>query len=144
MNIRLKEVLSQIHGVSGMKIIEAILCGERDKEKLTALCHHSILKNKRAEVLKSLEGYYTQAGLFALQQAYDSYQFYQRQIVACDKEIESQLKALGNDKKDDDLEQKRKPIRHNRPKVENLGANLLSVFNPTWSFQKISPVFTGG
>lgn len=128
MNIRLKEVLSQIHGASGMRIIKAILSGERNKEKLTALCHSSILKNKRAEVLKSLEGYYTEAGLFALKQAHDSYWFYQGQIASCDKEIEKQLKLLGNDKKDGNLEQRRKPVRHNKPKVENLGANLLSVF----------------
>ena len=129
MNIRLKEVLSQVHGVSGMRIIKAILEGERDREKLTALCHHSILKNKRAEVLKSLEGYYTQAGIFALKQAYDSYQFYQQQISDCDREIEIQLKALGNDKKDDGPNSKRKAIRHNKPQVANLAANLLSIFN---------------
>lgn len=129
MNVRLKEVLSQIHGASGMRIIEAILSGERDKEKLTSLCHTSILKNKKLEVLKSLEGYYTEAGLFALRQAYDSYWFYQKQIKACDKEIETQLKLLGKDKKDDDLQSKRKPIRHNRPDVDNLGANLLSIFD---------------
>jgi transposase len=80
MNIRLKEVLSQIHGASGMKIIEAILKGERDKEKLVALCHKSILKNKKDQVVRALEGYYTEAGLFLLKQAYDAYWFYQKQI----------------------------------------------------------------
>ena len=42
MNIRLKEVISQIHGVSGMRIIEAILKGERNKHHLLSLCHPSI------------------------------------------------------------------------------------------------------
>lgn len=128
MNIRLKEVISQIHGSSGMKIIEAILSGERDKEKLVNLCHTSILKNKKAEVLKSLEGFYTESGIFALRQAYDAYWFYQEKIKECDKEIEILLKKLGGDKNDKDLEKKRKPIRHNKPNVDNLGANLLSVF----------------
>jgi hypothetical protein len=128
MNIRLKEVISQIHGASGMKIIESILSGERDKKKLTSLCNKTILKNKRKEVEKSLEGYYTEAGLFALKQAYDSYQFYQQQIALCDEEIEKQLKKLGGDKKDEDLEKKRKPIRHNKPKVKNLGANLIGLY----------------
>jgi transposase len=134
MNIRLKEVISQIHGASGMKIIEAILAGERDKEKLTSLCNKTILKNKRNEVKKSLEGYYTEAGLFALKQAYDSYQFYQHQISLCDGEIEKQLIKLGGDKKDEDLDTKRKPIRHNKPKVKNLGANLIGLhkgYDPT-------------
>jgi len=56
MNIRLKEVLSQIHGVSGLKIIEAILKGERDKNVLINMCDSRIIKNKKEEVLKSLEG----------------------------------------------------------------------------------------
>ena len=129
MNIRLKEVLSQIHGVSGMRIIEAILSGERDKQKLANLCHSSILKKKKDKVLKSLEGYYTESGLFALQQAYQSYKFYQIQINACDKEIEKQIKILGKDKNDTNLDQPRKPISHNKPKVNNLGANMLSIFN---------------
>ncbi len=134
MNIRLKEVISQIHGASGMKIIESILSGERDKKKLTSLCDKRILKNKRNEVEKSLEGYYTEAGLFALRQAYDSYQFYQQQIALCDVEIEEQLKKSGNDKDDKDLEKRRKPIRHNKPKVKNLGANLIGLhkgYDPT-------------
>jgi len=53
MNIRLTEVLDQIHGVSGLAIIEAILKGERDKEKLLRLCHSKIIKNKKNEVLKA-------------------------------------------------------------------------------------------
>ena len=129
MNIRLKEVISQIHGASGMKIIKAILSGERDKKKLTSLCSKAILKNKRKEVEKSLEAYYTEAGLFALKQAYDSYQFYQNQIKQCDAEIEKQLIKLGGDRQDKDLGKKRKPIRHNKPKVKNLGANLIGLHN---------------
>lgn len=38
MNIRLKEVLSQIHGASGLGIIKAILDGERNSEELLKLC----------------------------------------------------------------------------------------------------------
>ena len=43
MNIRLKEVISQVHGVSGMRVIRAILKGERNAEKLACLCHSAIL-----------------------------------------------------------------------------------------------------
>lgn len=92
MNLRLTEVLDQIHGVSGLAIIEAILKGERDKEKLLRLCHSKIIKNKKDEVLKALNGRYTKAGLFALQQAFDSYCFYQHQIEQCDKMLEDVLK----------------------------------------------------
>ena len=77
MNIRLKEVLSHIHGASGLAIIEAILAGERNREKLLKLCHKSIVENKANLILKALEGHYTEAGLFNLHQAYNAYKFYQ-------------------------------------------------------------------
>lgn len=128
MNIRLKEVISQIHGSSGMAIIEAILNGERDRNKLVVLCHGTILKEKRELVYKALEGKYTDAGIFALQQAYDAYMFYQNQMSLCDQQINHVMNRMGNfgfgqEKK------KRKPIRHNKPKVEKLDSNLLNLFD---------------
>ena len=89
MNIRLKEVLSQIHGASGMRIIRAILKGERDAEVLTAMCDIRILNTKKANVIKSLKGHYNESGLFALEQAVKCYDFYQKQIVDCDERIGS-------------------------------------------------------
>jgi transposase len=129
MNIRLKEVISQIHGSSGIKIIQAILKGERNTEVLLNMCHARIIKHKRTEVLKALRGKYTKAGLFALKQAFDSYQFYQQQIAACDKEIERVIHDSGKGSKDKDLPAKRKPVRHNKPQVEDLGANMIDIFD---------------
>ena len=134
MNIRLKEVLSQIHGVSGLSVIKAILSGERDTQKLLALCHKSIKEKKSAQVLQALEGYYTEAGLFALQQAYQAYLFYQQQIAACDKKIQLAMERI-NDYHQDKMCQRevscvkgRKPIRHNKPQVDHLGGHLLKIF----------------
>lgn len=127
MNIRLKEVLSQIHGKSGMDIIEAILRGERDRDVLVGYCHKSVLKNKRELVYKSLEGYYTEANLFALKQAYDGYQFYLNQINECDSQISIVMNRIGKSGFGKE-KKKRKPIRHNKPEVENLGENLLNLF----------------
>jgi transposase len=129
MNLRLKEVLSQIHGISGMKMIKAILKGERNSKVLLGMCDSRIIKNKGAEVLKALSGRYTNAGLFALQQAYDAYYFYQNQISQCDKEIERIIHRMGKGNKDKDLSTKRKAIRHNKPQVKDLGANLINVFD---------------
>lgn len=134
MNIRLKEVLSQIHGHSGLAIIEAILSGERDREKLLALCHISIKKNKASEILKALEGHYTEAGLFALQQAYNTYKFYQVQIQECDAQVQQVMEKINDFDKDDESKQAitsvkgRKPIRHNSPQVLYLGGHLLKIF----------------
>ena len=134
MNIRLKEVLSQIHGSSGISIITSILEGERDPHKLLALCHSSIKKEKASEVLKSLNGHYTEAGLFALKQAYESYKFYKCQMVECDKKLEETMKRLNkynqdsSSKKEIQSAKGRKPIRHNKPKIEHLGGHLLKMF----------------
>ncbi len=137
MNIRLKEVLSQIHGASGLAIIEAILAGERDAEKLLSLCHISIREKKAEAVRKSLNGYYTRSGLFALKQAYDGYQFYQKQIKACDQRLQESMEELNNFHQDEKSKKMissikgRKPIRHNKPDVNYLGGHLLKIFSGT-------------
>lgn len=128
MNIRLKEVLSQIHGTSGLAIIEAILKGERNKDKLLKMCHSSIIKNKKEEVLKSLNGKYTQAGLFALQQAFESFNFYQHQIQQCDQMLDKVIKRMGDGVTDQKQQIPRKPIRHNKPDINNLGISLIKIF----------------
>ena len=137
MNIRLKEVLSQIHGASGIAIIEAILEGERNAERLLSLCHVSIRETKAELVRKSLNGYFTSSGLFALRQAYDGYQFYQQQIKACDQQLQQSMEKLNNFHQDQKTKEAitsskgRKPIRHNKPDVDNLGGHLLKIFSGT-------------
>lgn len=129
MNIRLKEAISQIHGASGMKMIRAILSGERDPERLAALCHTKILRHKKDEVVKSLKGHYSANHLFALQQAVECYDFYQGRIADCDRKIEQCPQRMDNGKgyghKDN---AKRKPIRHHKPDIEKLDRHLLNIF----------------
>lgn len=132
MNIKLTEVLSQVHGASGMRMIKAILEGERDQEKLLALCESSIKKNKGEQVIKALEGHYTEDGLFMLKQAHDAYFFYQDQIQQCDKKLSDVLNRINKDKKDENYlnplkKGKRKVIRHNTPNIVNLGEHLLKM-----------------
>ena len=127
MNIRLPEVLSQVHGKSGLSVIEAMLAGERDKEKLLSLCHKSIREKKGDQILKALEGHYCESGLFALKQAYQAYSFYQSQIQACDEKIQQVLQTINQDKHLS-AGGKRKPIRHNRPEVSELDKHLLTAF----------------
>ena len=132
MNVRLKEVLSQIHGASGMRIIRAILKGERDTDILTAMCDARILKTKESAVKKSLKGHYNESGIFSLSQAVKCYDFYQEQIKECDKKIGEVLRKMSLGKKLDNYPQKgqyRKPIRHHKPDVQNMDVHLLKIFN---------------
>src|ERR1700761_8934660 len=122
MNIRLPEVLSQVHGVSGMALITAILDGERDTEKLLLLCHTSVREKKGEQLRKALQGHYTPEGLFGLRQAVQAYQFYQEQIRECDRQLDATLQKINRDKKlpPGTVGGKRKAIRHNKPDVDGL------------------------
>lgn len=91
MNIRLTNAISHINGVSGIKIIKAIIGGERDPEKLVLLCDKSILLNKKEIVIESLIGNYRTEHLFALKQALQGWEFYQQQANECAQKIDEIL-----------------------------------------------------
>ena len=90
MNVKLTEVVSDITGLTGMSIIEAILEGERDPIKLAKLrdgrCHHS-----EDEIALALEGTWRPEHLFELRQAYELYQFHHKQITECDQQVQAEL-----------------------------------------------------
>ena len=88
MNVRLTNVLSDITGVTGLKIIRSILAGERNPLRLAALREPGCKKSE-AEIAKSLEGHYKREHLFALKQALELYEFYDQQLKACDAELEA-------------------------------------------------------
>jgi len=95
MNVKLTEVLADITGLTGRRIIEAILAGERDSRKLAALrnvqCH-----NDETTIAKALEGTWRPEHLFALRQAYDLYRFHHQQIAECEQMIKTELAQLPN------------------------------------------------
>ena len=90
MNVQLSNVISDITGESGLRIIEAILAGERNPEQLAALCSTRI-KASRQTVAKSLHGNWDEALLFCLKTALETYRFSKNQIQDCDHCIERQL-----------------------------------------------------
>jgi hypothetical protein len=87
MNLRLTNVLSDITGVTGMKIIRSIVAGERNPQVLAGFRHSNCAKTQ-AEIAKSLEGHYKREHLFALKQALELYDFYDHQLRDCDAELE--------------------------------------------------------
>lgn len=93
MNLLLHNVVSDITGVTGMRIIKAILAGERDSHALAGL-RDKRCKNSMETIAKSLEGNYRYEHLFSLKQAVDTFEFYQGQIADCDREIEVLLTSF--------------------------------------------------
>jgi transposase len=93
MNLKLQHVISDITGVTGMAIIRAILGGEREPLKLAALKDRRI-KSDASTIARSLEGDYRAEHLFVLRQALELYDYYQQQIVECEREIYKQMKTL--------------------------------------------------
>jgi len=90
MNLKIHAVLSDIDGKSGLRIIEAILAGERDAEVLADLCDYRV-KASREEIVKSLEGFWSDEHLFELSQCYEMYKFHNKMIEKCELEIEKIL-----------------------------------------------------
>ena len=93
MNILLTEVLSDVMGETGQKIIRAILAGERDGETL-AKYRNSPVRASEEDIAKTLQGSWRNEHLFSLKVAVKSYDFYAEQLVACDQEIEQHMKDL--------------------------------------------------
>jgi transposase len=94
MNIKLHDVISSLVGVSGLAVIEAILQGERDPERLLKLCDVQIQKKKADRVKEALRGTWADEHLFALKQALASWKHYQQQIAECDRQIEAVLRSI--------------------------------------------------
>lgn len=88
MNLLLHNVVSDITGVTGMRIIKSILIGERDPKVLASM-RDKRCKNSVETIAKSLFGNYRTEHLFSLKQAVETFEFYQAQIAACDREIET-------------------------------------------------------
>jgi len=86
MNLQLVNVISDITGETGLKIIRAIVAGERDPLKL-AQYRDRRCANSEAVIAKSLQGNYRPEHIFALKQALELYDFYNQQIKACDQQI---------------------------------------------------------
>lgn len=93
MNIKLHTVISDLTGLSGRKIVTAILDGERNVSKLASLVDRRI-KASQEEIQKSLTGYWRPEYLFELKQANELFIFYNKMIKECDETIEKALKGF--------------------------------------------------
>jgi transposase len=94
MNIKIHDVISDLTGVSGLRVVRAILKGERRPGELLQLCDEQIQKRKSASVKESLRGCWKKEHLFALRQALELWETYQQKITDCDRELAAHLQQL--------------------------------------------------
>jgi transposase len=93
MNVQIHHVISDITGMTGLAIIEAILEGERDPHVLAKLRDWRIRASEET-IAKSLVGDYRTEHVFTLRQSLKAYRQYQQLIAECDREIQVRLEIL--------------------------------------------------
>nr|WP_081942704.1 IS110 family transposase [Myxosarcina sp. GI1] len=93
MNLQLHRVISDITGKTGLKIIRAMVAGERNPQTLASFKDGRIRRTSE-EIAAALIGDYRAEHLFVLQQELQLYEMYQQQIAQCDQEIEAYLTNL--------------------------------------------------
>jgi transposase len=93
MNLKLANVVTDITGATGMRIIRAVLDGELDPQVLARMRDRRC-KNNEQTIARSLHGNVRPEHLFSLKQAVDLYEFYQGQIAECDRRILEQLSSF--------------------------------------------------
>jgi transposase len=116
MNIQLTNVISDVAGETGQKILRAIVAGERDGQVLAAMKNVRI-RASEDEIAKSLQGNWRAEHLFALKQALAMFDFIGSQLPECDREIEAQLRSLQVHDGEPDKGKKRSHPR-NAPKFD--------------------------
>jgi transposase len=119
MNLQLHHVVSDITGVTGMKVIRAIVDGNHDPAALAEFRDCRCKASKRT-IAEALTGNYREEHLFALGQSLDLYDFYQTKIVECDQQIEAILTRLNLDRKapTEALPKKRHARNRNEPRFD--------------------------
>lgn len=93
MNLQLHNVVTDITGMTGVRIIKAILGGERNPNILAAMRDRRC-KNSESTIARSLKGSYRPEHLFSLCQAVELYEFYKSKIADCDRQILEQLRSF--------------------------------------------------
>jgi transposase len=119
MNVQLHHVVTDITGVTGMRIIRAIVAGNHAPDQLAAFrdvrCSASV-----ETIREALTGTYRPEHLFALRHALELYDFHHTKIAECDQEIEAVLRQLNADRPapDDPLPAVRHAKGRNEPQFE--------------------------
>ncbi len=127
MNIKIHNVINDISGVSGIKIIKAIIQGERNAENLVSLCNQQILNKKREQLTIALQGNYEEEYIFILNQSLSCLEFYVQKISECDKQIELLLQEMTTEKGIPEHIISPKIIKNHKPDIKDLHILLMKL-----------------
>jgi transposase len=96
MNLQLSTVISDITGVTGLRIVRDIIAGQTDPR---ALAQHRDARCQASEasIMAALTGHYRPEHVFVLQQNLELFDAYQRQLAACDAAIEAHVHTLATE-----------------------------------------------
>src|SRR4029077_12529918 len=93
MNLQIHHVISDITGVTGLAIVDAIVAGKTNPKELAELRNYRI-KASIETVIKSLVGDYRPEHIFTLKQSLTAYRHYQQLIANCDQEIQQRVQTF--------------------------------------------------
>ena len=110
MNIHLHHAVSALHGETGLRILDAILAGERDPEELVKLRDPQITRSTEEEMKAALTGDWREEELFVLRQSRENYRHLLKQMESCEAELEKALaKVVVNPANAEDAERPPNP-----------------------------------
>jgi len=92
MNLHLHHAVSDVTGETGLRILRAILEGQRDPEVLVQLRDPQITKSSKEEMKKALRGEWRDELLFVLRQSLEAWEFYHKQMDQCDEQVQQVIK----------------------------------------------------
>ena len=127
LNLRLDVVVRDVTGLTGMKIIRAIVQGESNPEVLASLRHYNCRKSEE-EIAKALISNGRPDYLQCLKQELKIYDFYLGEIAELDKTLSNEIGNYINSMKDvvDDLPTEKKHKRLNKNSLKTIDLNIAS------------------
>lgn len=133
MNLQLHNVISDISGDTGLRIVRAIIAGERDP-KILSQYRDPRCKNSQEIIEKSLFGHYKEEVIFSLKQTLSTYDHILKQIQDCDLEIERIMKNFIKNPQPNKEIKKKRESKKNRFNFDAqsicddiIGVNLMNI-----------------
>lgn len=93
-NLKLSGVFSNIRGKTCTRVIDAVIAGETDPQRLASLCTHRRLKASQEEIALAVEGCFTEHHKFMIRAIRTSISNIEAEIDHLDMEIERRMQPF--------------------------------------------------